>query len=201
MKKIVILLLFALVVFPGNAMGASGVYLGLKMGYSDTDIKTSNSFGSNGDYESIVFSGAMGYDFYPQNGIPLRVEFEQSFQGGDQSDGRAAWVDVDLLSLSTVNFWYDFRQINEIFRPYAGGGVGFAVAWFDTSVPEGRKKYDRDNAMVYQVGGGIGLQANKRMCFDFSYRFVKTKNFETNYESYRFKLQNHTIMAGLRITF
>jgi opacity protein-like surface antigen len=174
-----------------NAAG-SGWYVSLSGGGNWTD---DNSFLVTANTSSTTFAlatdtdtgwvvtGAVGYSL---TGLMpgLRVEVEAGYRdnqvdgafltftsGGNTSD--SGLVDADLQTFSVLaNAWYDFDVGG--FKPYIGGGIGWAETEFEGTYLGGVATTPfafEDSGFAWQVGGGINFDISPNVKLGIGYRY------------------------------
>lgn len=168
-----------------NATGA--MYIAGQAGYN-------NPVGDSGLLDNTVsFAGAVGYRV-SQN---LRVEGELSHRKNDYSTTALGPV-VSGDSKGTAlmaNAWYDFAN-STAFTPYLGGGIGFAHGSLTATGPGGTAKVS-DNALAWQLGGGMAYNVTANVALTADYRYLDTAEFDDIGDDYR----AHEIRAGVRYSF
>ncbi len=124
---------------------------------------------------------ALGYDFWPQQMLPLRAELEFAMRGNNEktwSDGGAAIKQVKgTWNSSTLfaNLFWDFHN-DSIMTPYVGGGLGMAFnyAGYDFTANNGDKFSgdQRTTNFAWNLGAGVAFNINEHFAIDAGYRFV-----------------------------
>ena len=149
MKRILATLaLVVALALPGLAQAeVNGVYFAPKflMSIQDTGMMSRDLPGVTGSdidsYSQFTLGGALavGYDFYPQQQIPLRAEIEFALRGNSKTDWDVRTVDgpgsvKGLWNTSTLflNLYYDI-QTDTPFVPYIGAGAGLAFNYVEYS--------------------------------------------------------------------
>lgn len=154
MKRILAALaLIAVMALPGMAKAdVNGFYIAPKflMSIQDTGvISRPYSDMTDESYSQFTLGGALalGYDFWPQQMIPLRAELEFALRGNSEKswdsrfDGYGAstkglWNNSTLL----LNLYYDI-QTDTPFVPYIGAGVGLAFNYTEYTIKQMRRDF------------------------------------------------------------
>lgn len=186
----------------------NGVYVGLK--FLDSIQSTGSVSKSSGissvfdvdNYTQNTVGGGIyvGYDFYPQNQVPVRTEIEYAIRTNSTTtwdlNGTAKviaknnGVDASLkgewnLQTLFLNAYWDFHN-DTAFTPYIGGGIGLGFL---------RTKYEYEFAgqtasisdsfsethtvFAWNVGAGCSYAFNENFSADLAYRFVGLSYSET----------------------
>lgn len=225
MKRIMALAaLFMVLAMPAmSAAEGYGFYLAPKFLMSIQDTGTtsrSSSLAGSGlsSYSQFTLGGALaaGYDFWPQQMLPLRVELEFALRGNSEK----SWYDLGthvnevkgVWNNSTLfaNAFWDFHNDTD-FTPYVGAGIGLAFNYtgYDFTTNWGQKIAvdDRQTNLAWNVGAGISYNINDMIAVDASYRFVGLGYNEVSGYSNGYKFEvgnepyNNEFMLGLRFTF
>ena len=172
MKRIIAALALVLTLaLPGLAAAeGTGMYLAPKflMSIQDTGrVERSSALAGTGvdDYSQFTLGGALalGYDFWPQQMLPLRAEIEFAMRGNSEktwSDGgvnvrdvKGTWNNSTLFA----NLFWDFHN-DSAFTPYIGAGLGLAFNYtgYDFTTNSGDKfsADDRFTNFAWNVGVG-----------------------------------------------
>lgn len=225
MKRIfAILTLLLMFGISGEAFAeGTGLYATPKfiMSIQDTGtVSKSWPFAGSGvdDYSQFTLGGglAVGYDFWPQQMIPLRVELEFALRGNSErtwsDQGRYMDEVKGVWNNSTLfgNLYWDFHN-DSAFTPYIGGGIGMAFNYtgYDIKGVNGDKisMDDRNTNFAWNAGAGVSYSFNDQISVDAAYRFVglgynevsttyRGANLEIGNEPY-----NNEFMLGLRFAF
>ncbi len=225
MKQITILLTLAFLLIsisPAQAEG-TGMYLAPKflMSIQDTGpFSKSGSLSGLGidDYSQFTLGGALaaGYDLWPQQMIPIRLEIELALRGNSEKkwdDGssrissvKGVWNNTTLFG----NIFWDFHNESN-FTPYIGGGLGMAFNYtgydFETKNGDHYSLDDRFTNFAWNAGAGISYAFNDLVSVDASYRFVGLgyNEVSTTYNGTKFEIgnepYNNEFMLGLRFSF
>lgn len=219
MKRIIAIVALVLTLaLPGMAAAqGSGMYLAPKflMSIQDTgNMKRSQGGYGIDDYSQFTLGGALaaGYDFWPQQMLPLRVELEFAMRGnsekswsGANGDVKGTWNNSTLFA----NLFWDFHNDSSL-TPYVGAGLGMAFNYsgYDINMKGTRYSMDDHNVnFAWNVGAGVAYQFNESLAMDASYRFVglgynEVKSTMNNTE---YKISNtpynNEFMVGLRFSF
>ena len=223
MKRILaVLALMTVLALPGLAQAeVNGFYLAPKflMSIQDTGvISRPYSDMTDESYSQFTLGGALavGYDFYPQQQIPLRAEIEFALRGNSEhswsdggtnvSDVKGTWNNSTLFA----NLFWDFHN-DTPFTPYIGAGLGLAFNYtgYDFTTTNGSKFSvdDRFTNFAWNVGVGASYSFNENLAIDASYRFVglgynevsayhNGQKYEVGNDPY-----NNEFMLGLRFAF
>lgn len=165
----------------------------------------------------------LGYDFYPQHQVPLRVEVEYALRSNAETTWSAADHDVtdDIkfkMGIQTLfaNAYLDFHN-SSAFTPYvgAGAGMGFINNSFKGTATEGGvsdehfSKNKMNTVFAWNVGVGCSYAFTENISADLAYRFVGLGYNEVSatskYGDEKFKIGSTPYMnefsLGLRFTF
>jgi opacity protein-like surface antigen len=217
MKKIILTCVALGVLFTGNFASAeqSGIYIAPKFFYSyqrmddvnrkfrDNDGPLSNGLSSKDD---STFGGALalGYDFQPNFGVPIRTEFEYAIRSRSEGDDSFSYriepgggnppfiyygkgsMKFDIQTLF-LNFFYDF-DTGTPFTPYIGYGVGAAFikakgsmkVSYSNNEPgfDGSASNSQSN-FAFNLAAGIGYDFNENLTFDLGYRYLDLGKVDT----------------------
>ena len=225
MKRIIAALALVLTLaLPGMAAAeGTGMYLAPKFLMSiQSTVNTERTdalAGSGVDsYSQFTLGGAfaLGYDFWPQQMLPLRAEIEFALRGNNEktwSDGgqyinevKGTWNSSTLFA----NLFWDFHN-DTAFTPYVGAGLGMAFNYvgYDFTDNNGNKfsADDRFTNFAWNVGAGVAYNFNENFAVDASYRFVGLGYNEVSATSNGRKYEignrpyNNEFMVGLRFAF
>ena len=218
MKRILATLaLVVALALPGLAQAeVNGVYFAPKflMSIQDTgNISRPYSDMTDESYSQFTLGGALaiGYDFYPQQQIPLRAEIEFALRGnsekswdshfdGDSISTKGLWNTSTLF----LNLYYDI-QTGTPFVPYIGAGAGLAFNYVEytghnnTTVEHGSVS-DNFTNFAWNVGAGVAYNFNENFAVDLGYRFMMMGYNEVD-SSISNQPYNNEFMLGLRFTF
>ena len=206
MKRLILALamVFALAL-PSVSSAASGMYLAPKflMTVQNTGIvDRSSSMGGLGldPYSQFTLGGALtaGYDFWPQQMLPLRVEIEFAMRGNSETEW-SGWKGTSEMTFNSTtllaNVYYDFHN-STAFTPYVGAGLGLAFNYFGVD-------WKRQTNFAWQVGAGVAYAINENIAVDVAYRYLDLGY--TQVDSYAgdagIRPYNHEFMLGLRFGF
>lgn len=179
---------------PAEAAG-SGWYLSLTGGGNWLD---DNSFSVAAAPDTFVFNSESdtGYIIAGAVGLSLgnmmqglRVEAEVAYRqnqvdgawtsdtaAGAPNPGDVGTLDYDHTTLSVLaNAWYDFDVIG--FKPYVGGGLGWADVEVDGAyllslLPSPRPLNFSDSGFAWQLGAGVNFQVAPSMQLGIGYRYM-----------------------------
>ena len=218
MKRIIAALALVLTLaLPGLAAAeGTGMYLAPKflMSIQDTGrVERSSALAGTGvdDYSQFTLGGALalGYDFWPQQMLPLRAEIEFAMRGNSEktwSDGgvnvrdvKGTWNNSTLFA----NLFWDFHN-DSAFTPYIGAGLGLAFNYtgYDFTTNSG-DKFSADarfTNFAWNVGAGVAYNFNENFAVDLGYRFMMMGYNEVD-SSISNQPYNNEFMLGLRFTF
>ena len=225
MKRFILALALVLSMALPNIAAAegNGMYLAPKflMSFQNSgQIERSRALAGSGvdQYSQFTLGGALalGYDFWPQQMLPLRAELEFAMRGNNEktwSDGGAAVRQVKgTWNSSTLfaNLFWDFHN-DSIMTPYVGAGLGMAFnyAGYDFTDNAGNKFSgdERFTNFAWNVGTGVAFNINDHFAIDAGYRFVslgyndvKVSSGGNNYNIGN-RPYNNEFMLGLRYGF
>lgn len=214
--------LIAVMALPGMAKAdANGFYIAPKflMSIQDSgDISRPYSDMTDESYSQFTLGGALalGYDFWPQQMVPLRAELEFALRGNSEKswdsmfDGynvstKGLWNNSTLL----LNLYYDI-QTDTPFVPYIGAGAGLAFNYTEYTVKgNGPGGYANTSAsenftnFAWNVGAGVAYKVNENFAVDVGYRFMMLGYNEVSKDGRTISNQpyNNEFMVGLRFTF
>lgn len=217
MKRLILALamVFALAL-PSVSSAASGMYLAPKflMTVQNTGIvDRSSSMGGLGldPYSQFTLGGALaaGYDFWPQQMLPLRVEIEFAMRGNSETEW-SGWRGTSEMTFNSTtllaNVYYDFHN-STAFTPYIGAGLGLAFNYLgvDTEYYNGYgdSMDDRQTNFAWQVGVGVAYAINENIAVDAAYRYLDLgyTQLDSHYGDMGIRPYNHEFMLGLRFGF
>lgn len=225
MKKILatIIMLGALCIPLISQAGETGVYLAPKflMSIQDTgNISRPSIMAGSGvdDYSQFTLGGALavGYDFWTQQMIPIRLEIEWALRANSEKtwdnhgvnfkEVKGVWNNSTLFA----NVFWDFHNESN-FTPYVGGGLGMAFTYTGyTLTANNNNKYTIDEQQTnfaWNLGAGISYAFNELLAVDASYRFVGLgyNELSTHYNGVDYKTSNNPynneFTVGLRFSF
>ncbi|SDF86792.1 outer membrane protein [Desulfovibrio legallii] len=225
MKRIIAALALVLTLaLPGMAAAeGTGMYLAPKflMSIQSTgNTERTDALAGTGvdSYNQFTLGGAfaLGYDFWPQQMLPLRAEVEFALRGNNEktwSDGgqyiqevKGTWNSSTLFA----NLFWDFHN-DSAFTPYVGAGLGLAFNYvgYDFTDNNGNKfsADDRFTNFAWNVGAGVAYNFNENFAIDASYRFVGLGYNEVSATNGGRKYEignrpyNNEFMVGLRFAF
>ena len=220
MKRIIAALALVLTLaLPGLAAAeGTGMYLAPKflMSIQDTGrVERSSALAGTGvdDYSQFTLGGALalGYDFWPQQMLPLRAEIEFAMRGnsekswdshfdGDSISTKGLWNTSTLF----LNLYYDI-QTGTPFVPYIGAGAGLAFNYVEytghnNTTGEHGSVSDNFTNFAWNVGAGVAYNFNENFAVDLGYRFMMMGYNEVD-SSISNQPYNNEFMLGLRFTF
>ena len=177
------------------AQARDGVYIAVRGGTSDQNIKDATSDALS-ELDSVsMFSGAVGYKY-----SYFRAELEYTWRD-DYSDNQitaSGLINDELKSASyMLNAYIDFMP-EYIVSPYISAGIGYTDLEINETITDslGRQKYSWDkNAFTWSVGAGATLRINKCLNLDAGYRYLNYGKIEGA------RMKSHEWYGGLRYTF
>jgi opacity protein-like surface antigen len=111
----------------------------------------------------------------------LRAEFELSHASNDTKELGRPFTQYDGsfdATFGMVNLWYDV-PVQGRFKPYVGGGIGFARVSHDGQARTGVTLVDdSDTAIAAQLGFGGRFQVGERGNIDIGYRYKTTGDLD-----------------------
>ena len=112
-------------------------------------------------------------------------------------------LDADVESFTgMVNAWWDVYGVGG-WKPYVGGGIGFAVHDINSRAPFGSHGSATDATFAWQLGAGVGIDVTDHLTLDIGYRFTDLGRPEgpgatrSNIDDF----QSHEFRVGLRYDF
>lgn len=194
----------------------NGFYVGIK--FIDSIQNKWGSGGLSGSTSQNTVGGGIyaGYDFYPQNNIPLRAEIEYAlrsnmtdsekwyYTGGSQ-EAKGTWG----LQTVMANFYLDLHN-STAFTPYIGAGLGLGIVnteyeykAFGPGTYVDVNKSDTSSVFVWNVGAGVAYALNENISADLGYRYLGIGESEMKMLGQKYKTDGsaHEFSLGLRFTF
>ncbi|WP_170340308.1 outer membrane protein [Ruegeria arenilitoris] len=111
----------------------------------------------------------------------LRAEFELSYASNDAKEIGRPFTQYDGsfdATFGMANLWYDV-PVQGRFKPYVGGGLGFARVSHDGQSGAGVTLVDdSDTAIAGQLGFGGRFQVGERGNIDIGYRYKTTGDLD-----------------------
>ncbi|MDR3357369.1 MAG: outer membrane beta-barrel protein [Desulfovibrio sp.] len=221
----VLAVVFTLLAPSLSAAEGTGMYLAPKflMSFQNTGTMSRSSHlqGSGLDsYSQFTLGGglAAGYDFWPQQMLPLRAEVEFALRGNSEkgwnSDGAAFVDDIKgTWNNSTLfaNLYWDFHNDSAL-TPYVGGGLGMAFNYtgydfYDKNIRTKISMDDHYTNLAWNLGAGVAFSFNDNFAVDLGYRFVYLGYNEVSTIVGGSKVEisnrpyNNEFMLGLRFMF
>lgn len=203
-KKFVLALVLSVAMSTSVWAADTGFYAGLK--FIDS-IQSSGSIARSGganwfdidNYTQNTIGGGIfvGWDFYPQNQIPLRAELEYAIRTNSSTEwdlkssiGQGI-IDGNCTSkwnLQTlfINGYYDFHNSTS-FTPYIGAGLGIAFinSMYDVEINIPGSGSTSDNTgeantvFAWNAGIGCSYAIAENISADLAYRFIGLGYTET----------------------
>ena len=223
MKRLFCLLVATLWFGVASMANAEGFYVAPKflMSFQNTGT-VSRSWALAGagidTYSQFTLGGglAAGYDFWPQQMVPLRLEVEFALRGNSEKE----WSDYGLFvneakgvwnnSTLFANLFWDFHNDTNL-TPYIGGGLGVAFNYtgYDLTLKNGDRisMDDRYANFAWNAGAGLSYSFNDNFAVDASYRFVGLSYNEvsTTLNGRKYEIGNepysNEFMLGMRFSF
>lgn len=209
------LALICALALPSVSSAGSGMYLAPKflMTVQNTGTVERSGMGGMGvdDYSQFTLGGALavGYDFWPQNMLPLRAEVEFALRGNSETEWSGSKGTADMTFNSSTlfaNLYYDFHN-SSAFTPYIGAGLGMAFNYMGVDIKS--EEYgdhsvdDRQTNFAWNVGAGLAYSFNENLAMDLAYRYVDLgyTEVESNGHNGAIRPYNHEFMLGLRFGF
>ncbi|MDR3320486.1 MAG: outer membrane beta-barrel protein [Desulfovibrio sp.] len=219
----VFVLAFALLLPDMAAAEGTGMYLAPKflMSFQNTGEMSRSSYlqGTGLDqYGQFTLGGglAAGYDFWPQQMIPVRAEIEFVLRGNSEkswsSNGKNVTDIKGTWNNSTIfaNFFWDFHN-NTTFTPYIGVGLGMAFNYTGYDYTDyDSTRYSMDDHFTnfaWNAGAGVAFNFNDSFALDLAYRFVGLgyNEVSTSIKGSKAKVSNdpynNEFLLGLRFMF
>lgn len=240
-KKVCVLLLFVAFVFSSTftIAGQTGVYLAPKFIYSyqridNAELKGSitgigsESVGLSSQKDSS-FGGALaiGYNFQPNFGAPVRTEIEYAMRSESEGEYSDAYYDGPVLIQTSgsmnfnvqsvfVNMYFDIDTGTQ-FTPYVGGGLGVAIIDTDGKfkvTEDGVTSFDNsasnsETNFAFNLAAGVGYDVTDNFTLDLGYRYadfgegetgnvIDVSNVSLKGEA---RIVAHEVLFGLRYEF
>lgn len=161
----------------------------------DADASGGATF-STGYDTGYGLGGIVGYDF--ANGF--RTEAELGYQNSDLDNGEGH--NSALYGLASG--YYDF-DLGQSWKPYLGGGVGYADVRLNGTPGANPSIDDSDEVPVWALAAGVGYDLNERTTLFAGYRYLAA--FEdpdmTNSAGQSFDIDyaTHNAQVGVRYKF
>lgn len=204
-----------------------------RFGFTSFDDPTENSSDSIGNKNKSTFSGgiAIGYNFFPNNGLPIRADLDLTIRGKaksnallDHEDGVTyseylyAGNEVKLTTLM-ANVYYDFYNDSD-FTPYVSAGIGYGKVKHTTKTSleevnhtNGARSTEywsmskNANKFAWSLGVGVQYALNNDVSLDLGYKFIdagtvkSSRSDEFGTDSSRVKVRSHDISLGFTYNF
>ena len=223
-RGILCLTLMAFFALPALAAAeVHGVYVAPKflVGIQDSGQLHRTNISKEGvdQYSQVVFGGALalGYNFGPKFGFPIRTEVEYALRSNSSHDwdgwgGGNHWDTRHTTNISTLffNAYFDIDTKTPL-TPYIGGGLGTSFTYTGMKGEvDGVTVLDRnrhDTTFAWNAGGGLAYAFTENVAADVGYRFIGTGCRETKFTAggERVKIASvpyiNEFYAGLRLTF
>jgi opacity protein-like surface antigen len=186
-----------------------------------------------GDKNETVWGGGLtlGYDFDKRFNTPVRVELDYTIRdkASRSSSADGTWyytmggvpgIENNTVAMKTsvqlqtlmLNAWFDIPT-GTAFKPYLGGGIGWAFIDFSASsiengdpstmVSTGTKS---STNFAWSLGGGLGYDITQNWTVDLGYRYINAGDVKEPFEGGYFyskigRIEAHDVMLGIRYTF
>lgn len=160
------------------------------------DINDLNSTDTYSFEEGIVYGGAFGIRFDPENDYSnLRIEAALNLQENDVAETSlpTTFTAHTLFVNGYVDFWTGTRL-----KPYFTAGAGVArIQWETMGVT------DFESNGAGQVGGGLSIEAVKKILFfDLKYNYVILGDYKNAENDTHLEFDGaHQAKLGMRIDF
>jgi opacity protein-like surface antigen len=168
---------------PCGELNCSDFYFGFHGGWNDLQTMT----GTDSQWETEaghVFNFALGR----VNGCNLRTEVELGFRGNsisnvsDSAGSPGSAGQISLFTGMTNAYWELVDFPGGRFKPYVGGGVGFASSRVSLTDSLGANLLDedgdQDTSFAYQWMAGVNFKARRDLDVFVEYRFFEADAFE-----------------------
>ncbi len=191
-KKIfsMVLILGMVSAFPAEAALRSGMYVGLTAGASIMRSKVDKKMNHDTSFVSTL---ALGGRF---GSFRTAVEFMMNTKADyKKTDGKISY-EANGISLQT---YYDI-PLRSMIRPFFNLGIGM----YGSDIKGDPDISDKNNKMMWNVGGGFTLAVSRRTSLDLGYRYVrfaKEKYKNGNKENISIETEAHQVYAGYRFVF
>jgi opacity protein-like surface antigen len=199
---------------------STGPYVGGHLGLNILSDSEINGGTLATDEDTLIgFGGVLGYDFgnFRVDGeIALRFNTIDRL-GGQSLDPQSLGSGNNSTTIASsymVNGYFDLPTGGP-WKPYIGGGIGFATVVIDWVAPgffpfsSVTVADDNDSGLAYQFSGGIGYEINPRTTVTLSYRYFTTEELQMTFASgspfgsgpFTMKYQSNEINLGVRFLF
>ena len=193
----------ALVMAPAAAAWAEGLYFTPKVGYSYLQGKIEDKRRGSGQ---AVLGLALGYDFQPDQEIPLRAEFEYAWRGKREKFNEDGIKGKAGAQSFFANGYFDIHNDTPI-TPYIGGGLGLAIV--SGEISRGRTALGKtENSFAWNVGTGAAWKISDgawendySVTMDLGYRYADFGKIKEITDNIDIKVRAHEVLLGLRFTF
>ncbi len=203
-KTILTVAALAVLTVPMSAMAVdnsfyikANVGIGMVMD-SDIDNMPNNAGTAKVTYDSgWLGSAAVGFDFVG----PMRTDVEYIWQKNDvdtllYKNQYGNFTEGDFKTQTVMmNGYYDIKT-GSPWTPYIGGGIGWAK--LDLNTP-GLPTSDYDDAIAYQVIGGVAYDVTSQFSIDAQYRFMGTGDATIDGADYN--MTSNNVMLGFGYSF
>ena len=161
----------------------------------DSDADGAVNFSTEYD-TGYGLGGIVGYDF--ANGF--RAEAELGYQNSDIDNGGGH----DSALFGLVSGYYDF-DLGQSWKPYLGGGVGYADVNMDGTPAGTFAVDDSDEVPIWALAAGVGYDLNPRTTLFAGYRYIaaiEEPSFTNSAgQSFDLDYSTHNVQAGVRYKF
>ncbi len=198
----------------------TGFYIGGHLGANTADSEINGGTLATDEDTLIGFGGVLGYDFGN-----FRVDGEIAFRFNtiDRLGGQSLQPQGFLSDNNSTTFAFSY-MVNGYFdlptggpwKPYIGGGIGFATVAIDWNAPgffvftEDPVADDSDSGLAYQFSGGIGYEINPRFTVSLSFRHFATEELQMTFlgtspinagQPFTMKYKSNEFNLGVRFMF
>lgn len=200
MKKIIVMLFIAALIFSASFVSAEGLYVSGDLGATLTGDSSFTAPGEKIDFDfetGLLVNGAVGMDL----GNNVRVEGEIGYQTADVdriSKGGEAFDGGDNINVLSflINGYYDIPMDAPV-TPFISGGIGFANVQLEDD--DGGRDAD-DSVFAYQIGAGLGYVVDEQITVDCGYRYMATSDpeFDIQGSTGDAEYGSHNFYVGVR---
>lgn len=218
MKKSIMMTVGLMALSSSSAVySAPGPYLSINGGVGmadDLDLLTVDSLQKTAKIaieSKVEFAGsvALGYTFtdsfrleaelaYQENDADSMIyEVSETVNGVDTVTTNEVEVE-DIVTTSSSGFfnaYFDFPTHSAV-TPFVSCGVGYAKVELEAF----GNTFD-DEALAYQVGGGVSFSFNPAVSLDIKYRYFAVPSLELVVDAEEVDFASHNVYGGLRFNF
>jgi opacity protein-like surface antigen len=191
MKKIVVLLFAAALVFTASLVSAEDLYISANVGTSllnDSTISFPDGKSADAEFDAgLILRGAVGTNL----GMG-RLEGEVGYRSHGFDNGSGDITAFTFL----LNGYYDIPA-NAPVTPFIGGGIGFANINVDGMNIASHSQSDADDTVfAYQIGAGFSYPIDELMTLDCGYRYLGAT--DPDFKGTEAEYGTHNFTIGLR---